>query len=949
MNNSLSKILILAVFIGVINCQNALSQTQKHFTTITDDDILADFSCVGARRVSFYADKYNYNYNNSGITRFTSTSDKYKSNIIAPDRVWGNARVLYKIDHGDWIPVYDGDTKAGKVSASEIVYTDYEEGMPVKMERIIEKNGRGIDITYRLQTMMKFPVTVGCFEIPFPIASPPGEGYDPTFRRYDHDHIYEHTFIKHQYIAGDASYLYFTRRSGEPPYMLVMTRPGTRLEYSEGSSVFIHSVIDGDEDKRERRIKNTSLTLSPAGENGSVVEYGFRYVWVNSYDEMREVLYRNGLFDIRVVPGMTLPQDLTAKVSLHTQNYIDSVVAEYPEQTTIRSLGTTAPDNQFFEVDFRQLGENLLSIYYNGGKKTVLEFFSTEPVETLIKKRSAFITGKQQHRDTAKWYNGLYSVWDMEHSVLRGPDNTDGYDFFYGFVLAGDDPALCKAPFVAAKNVYLPDDNEIRSVEYYIENFVWGGLQRTDRELPNPYGIYSVPNWHVARDDFLFAGIRNNNLNKMNICRPYDYPHIIMLYYNMFRIAEYYPEKVQYLDAEEYLERAFQTAKAFYTYPYKIYPWADTYKWGIMNEVVILSLIDDLESHGRQKDATWLRNEWEKKVKYFVYDDKYPYHSEYCTGGTAFTSSYDLAKYGTLNPMKADTNLWYDTNLKKWYSHPAVRQEDSRLFMENQFRANLAHRGCIIPTYYNLGSTSRMYYTARMGGRGILDYGFMFAAKPWDWLQWGYASYLGSFALMNTGTAESNYGYWYQGKENDGAIGWTFNSGKGQTRFSNGKYRYVPHGVQPYDGEADLGNCAAIRMAETILTDDPLFGWFCYGGKLEEDSRSFFIIPRDGIRSRFSVIAGKRRIGIEFRRDGFLKENIITVDRSLRTIRFKVENRTGDIHNTHMEIITIPGNSVEVWQDRVKIRPLKISGTKSLFELDITGNEHNIEIVYTSN
>ena len=80
----------------------------------------------------------------------------------------------------------------------------------------------------------------------------------------------------------------------------------------------------------------------------------------------------------------------------------------------------------------------------------------------------------------------------------------------------------------------------------------------------------------------------------------------------------------------------------------------------------------------------------------------------------------------------------------------------------------------------------------------------------------------------------------------------------------------------------------------------------------------------------------------------FLKENAITVDHSLSTIRFKVENRTGDRHDTHMEIITSPDSMVEVWHDSVKIRPLKTSGKKSVFELDITGNTHNIEIGYTS-
>ncbi len=903
--------IIKNVLMGIlfILSQDVHSQPQKHFTTITDADIVADFNYASARLVSFYSDKWNFNYNNSGMTRFSSAADKYKANIIAPDKVWGNARVLYKIDHGDWISVYNGETKAELVSNNKVVYTDYEKGMPIKMERTLEKVGKGIDFTIKLQTMMEYPITIGNFEIPLPNAPAQGEGYDPTGRRYDHDRTYEQTFIKHQYIAGDASYLYFARRSGEAPFLLVMTKPGTRLEYFNGSSLFIHSAVEADGKDRVpgMPLKSTKLNLSPAGEEKSSVEYGFRFEWVNSYDEMREVLYNNGFFNIRVVPGMTLPQGLTAKVSIHTQNEIDSISAEYPEQTNLQFIKGKKTGYTIAEVDFKRLGENKLTIHYNRGKKSILEFFSTEPIETLLKKRSTFITQKQQHRDSTKWYNGLYSVWDMEHSVLRGPDNTDGYDFFYGYFLAGDDPALTKAPFVAAKNVYLPDVNEISSLEYHIKNYVWGGLQRTDKELPNPYGIYSVPNWQISRDKLRFAGIRNNNLDKMNICRNYDYPHIVMLYYHLFQIAEYYPEKVKYLDAEGYLERAFQTAKAYFTYPYEIYPWEDTYKWGIMNEVIILPLIADLERCGRKEDAAWLRSEWEKKVKYFVYDDKYPYNSEYSVGGTALASTYNLAKYGTLNAMKPDTNLWYDKNLKKWWSHPEVKQEDSRLFMDRQFQANLAHRGTVIPAYFNLGTTAALCYRTRLGGRGVLDYGIQFAEQPWDWLQLGYAAYLGSFALINTGTAESNYGYWFPGKENDGAMGWYFNPGKGSTHFRSGKNRTIPHGSHPYDGEGDLSNCAIFRMAKTILTDDPIFGWIAYGGELKINNSELMVIPEDGVGIRFGLVTGTTRILAELSRDRYSKETPIVTDQNGKSIMLTISNITGDAHKTRLKLTGTKG------------------------------------------
>ena len=40
-------------------------------------------------------------------------------------------------------------------------------------------------------------------------------------------------------------------------------------------------------------------------------------------------------------------------------------------------------------------------------------------------------------------------------------------------------------------------------------------------------------------------------------------------------------------------------------------------------------------------------------MKYFVYDDLYPFRSEYAFDRTAFESSYALAKYGAINRFTA--------------------------------------------------------------------------------------------------------------------------------------------------------------------------------------------------------------------------------------------------------------------------------------------------------
>ena len=154
------------------------------------------------------------------------------------------------------------------------------------------------------------------------------------------------------------------------------------------------------------RQPHTSLTLGPAGSKDARAEYGFAFHWASSYDDLRNILYDSGLFDIRVVPGMTIPTDLTARFAIRTRAHIESIEPEFPDQTKITSFGQRRPGGHLYEAAFQRLGENQLVIHHDGGQRTYLEFFVTEPIETLIKKRASFIIDKQQIRDPSKWKTG---------------------------------------------------------------------------------------------------------------------------------------------------------------------------------------------------------------------------------------------------------------------------------------------------------------------------------------------------------------------------------------------------------------------------------------------------------------------------------------------------------------------------------------------------------------
>ncbi len=889
-------------------------------------------------------ERYQVSFDGRGMKALVCPQDSFKANFIGERMSFGEPRIAYILSRGDTLVM---DSLARKrdfdPAGKRVVFTDFSGELPFTLTQEYRLADESLEYTLTLESGSQEPVIIGDLAVPVPWAPPLGR---------EQVQIFERGFTKHHFIAGDGSYLYFSKHSGHPPFLLITTQPGTHLEYFNqamrmGYKMYIHSCVSGNAEKRGTwRQEHTMRKLGREGGPEDSFTYGLKFHWVDSYDEMREVLYKEGLFDIRVVPGMSLPSNLKAKFSLHTLNHIDSITAEYPEQTTLTYLGEPEEDHHVYEVSFARLGENMLTIHCNGKEKTCLEFFSTEPLETLFKKRADFITKHQQHRDTSKWYNGLYSVYDMRNAVLRGPGNTDGFDGWWGYVLACDDPALCKAPYVAAKNVFYPDPDEIGSVEYYLEHFVWGGLQRTDKEDPYPYGIHGTPNWKVARDTAARREVEGTrNLDKMKIWRSYDYPHIIMLYYHMYQVAKFYPDLVHYLDAGGYLERAYQTARAYWQYPYEVLPWYQTYKIGCYNELVILDLMRDLEREGYPEKADHLRKEWEKKAKYFIYDDDYPYGSEYSVDRTAFESSYALAKYGVLTEMKPDSNLWWDKNLEKWWSHPVVSRQKAREFMERQLYAGLCVRGWLEPKYFLLGAdfawssdSHCMSYMACMGGWAILDYGIYFSEVPWDWLQLGYASYLSSWSLMNTGTEESNYGYWYPGKENDGATGWAFMS----LKYGRAWIRQnVPRGAWHYDGEIDLGFGAATRTAISLIAEDPLFGWIAYGGRLEDAGDAFKMVPLDGLRSRFGFVAGSGRFTMILEKDGFAAGGNIVLSKDLGKISCRIENRSGTVHRTLLRMYLSEPEKVML---DGKILDVHKTGHGYEVYLPVSGTGHDLEI-----
>jgi len=792
------------------------------------------------------------------LTRLRAAGDAFDTDYLEPDQALGHVDLAYRRGGPDapWQPVTTAGLKPASVARAnaQTRVASYE---------IADGAGPALRLTVRLgaaagaliwqvevENRAAVPLEIGDLVLPLPFNT-----------EFKGDQPATAAVLKHSFVSGHGSFLFWMRSNSVGPYLLMMPERDTHFEYWEPRvgarqapsgqdngyrpyRLFIHAAATGAAMQAAGgrwRQPLTGFTLAP----GQTRPFGSRFTWVDDYAGVRQRLTADGGLDVEVAQGMTLPTDLAGRIAIASRDVIDAVEAEFPDQTRITPLGSRN-GRQLYDIQFSRLGENRIAIRHGGGRTTWLEFFATEPVETLIAKRAAFIAA-HQHRDPAKWYDGLLAEWNMQTQTLLGPDNYDRIKGWRIYEVTCDDPGLSKPAYLATKNAEYPVQAEVAALDYYVEHFVWGGLQRTTDE-EDSYAIYGIPDWKQNRES-----ADPGPKGRQHYWRPYDYPHIITLYLGLYRVAARYPQISTRLDAAAYLERAAGTALAMFTIPLRIAGWS-AYETGFYNELVIPDLISALEVVGQGQKAADLRAHWVRKVDHFVNEAPNLFGSEYPFDSTGFESTQALARYALDHAGEPGF---------------PVGKAAAKGFSDRQMAANLFCRGTIEPAYYYLGSDYRatagdaftLSYMAQMGGWAVLDHALNDADDPRSGLRLAFTSYLSAWALINSGTAESNYGYWYPGPANDGASGGGFEPASHGMTWLDQPHR---RGSWYYSCESDLGFCGALRMAATLVSDDPVFGRFCFGGQLAETADGWLrITPRDGVRRRLHARLTRQKLDME--------------------------------------------------------------------------------------
>ena len=852
--------------------------------------------------------------------------DPFDTEYITPGRRLGDAFIRFRSPGGPWESVNTADLAQNGVvvpgpegTRYRTIYTITNGASPaLAIEMRFAVQPQAILWTVTLHNVGRQPLEIGDLAFPFPMNSSFRRGRPATT-----------SVLKHSFVSGYGSFMFWMRPNSVGPYLTMTPEDNTKLEYWDAPRrefrAYIFSAAAGAvarEHGTRWRQPNTSLRLAPKGKSGDTQSYGFKFQWAANYDGVRQILVNEGKVDVQVVPGMTVPTNLFAEIALRTTQPVASVEAEFPETTRITPLGRK-DDTRLYRVQFSRLGENELTVHYGQGRYLYLEFFVTEPLEILFQKRAAFIADHQVH-DTNKWYNGLFCEWNMDDHVQLTPDNHDRLRGFRIYAITCDDAGLGHPAYLAAENAEYPVQSQVSALDYYIQHFVWGGLQRTANET-YAYGIYGIPDWKQNRDS------KDPGRNgQLHLFREYDYPHVVLMYFSMYRIARYHPEIKMALTAKDYLLRAYGTAQAMFTVPHEVWKGWSPYGTGFYNELVIVNLIHALQANGLEGEADTLRQFWVRKVKYFVNDNPDLFGSEYPFDSTGFESTEALAKYAMRHADKpGETNS-------------GIPLANAEKFLSTQIAANIFCRGWLEPAYYYLGSDYRagagnaytLSYMAQMGGWAVLDYALNFATNPCPYLRLGYASSLSSWALMNSGTPQSNYGYWYPGKADDGGAGGGFEPAPyGMTWLDQPHHR----GACYYACEMDLGYCAALRTAATILADDPIFGRFCYGGDWRENNGWMEIFPKDGLRRRFHAMLNNGRVHFISDTDRFPPDQPIVLKEDLSEMRFQLESGNPAPHVARIHFSAPAGNYTVRDQQGMIIQEQLRNGQETVLDLPMNG------------
>ena len=641
---------------------------------------------------------------------------------------------------------------------------------------------------------------------------------------FGNDVIYEQRTVYHSFIGNDSSYVTVKRPSGVGPFLLLIpdASTGAGFEYKDNWTVEEHpgSVwAEGGNNKwptglevyyiksnvikstNQGYLPNTSVTVAA----NATQTYGFKFYKVADDQAVKDTLYAQGLVDVTALPGMMFATDMTGKFDLRSSASIESVTPQFPDRTTLSALPGGSDGHHLYQVNFKQLGPNNVTVKYGGGKTTTLQFYVLEPIDAAFQRHATFMVNSTQW--TSGDLNGVLDDWMMDTKKKRGA--TGGWGW-------GDDWGWTHGEFLAEKNAQTPVAAEITALDAYLDA-VWA------RSINNT--SYIVQDWWCP------AGVSAANPADCYYDRAYAYPHAFNTFFSMYKVASLYPSIVTYKHtADTYLLRAYDIL-------HTLYNGHGDPGTGYMGLQTLPEIAQALKTEGHTAESSQVTQVLTTLHNAFK-NSKYPYGSEYSFDNTGEEGVF------TAGRVNDDLNILKAVNLKT----RACRGQEPAWYWYAD------------PVSLNGEAWWQFQYTASLAGICMDDWVRNHSTTPEVDERLNYAAKIANVSAINSGQIDAD-------PANLGTVAWTYQAMKGNVYRGNAEGGKLHNGWRQMAGEADLGLFGAIRILSADVAVDPIFGLYGYGSDVTQTGNCLSVTPHDGVSKKLNFIT--HQLHLELNRDQY--------------------------------------------------------------------------------
>ncbi|KAK1658005.1 hypothetical protein BDP55DRAFT_760181 [Colletotrichum godetiae] len=351
---------------------------------------------------------------------------------------------------------------------------------------------------------------------------------------------------------------------------------------------------------------------------GSILRFGVRFSvvteGVRGFDKaVRKTRHPTAIS----VPGYILPRDLPGKLFLQSDSPISSISVDPQGSLSVDPAGDAA----------YTLTPGVVTLTYDDGKIQTIHYYITKPASETIQTMGHFLTTEAHFTDESDPFGRTPSIitYDCQSMSMVTQDPR-------AWVPGLSDESGAGAYIAATvKQTIYPDADEVRILDAFVNNVVWGNIQQEDFAVRNSLVFYEpaeVPGFTYENFDWTSWTSWSKDRSHATD-RAYNYVHPSAAYWSLYRVGRAYPELM-----------------------------------GLMGETVWGMIVTDLLREGFDDEAATLEVLMKSRAEHWDSVDA-PFGSEMAWDSTAQEGVYYWARYfgfKDLATRAVDTVLGFTSN-----------------------------------------------------------------------------------------------------------------------------------------------------------------------------------------------------------------------------------------------------------------------------------------------